>query len=503
MLIALVAVLAVGPAVIARFGTGGESIRIGFWQSAVQLFLAHPILGTGPGTWPQLQLVVANDPDLLLVVPHPHNAYLRLVSELGIVGVGAALVALGTLAWRTRWALRAHDRWSQIESVAAITGLIGLGAQCLVDDLTNLPAVVLMVMLLIGWMDAAVPEPTAAGRLRRALAAVPVVLVGALVVGGPTIIRIDLAALSASDGDHAADAGDWPAATDLYRRAVYLDGDLAFYRIELGLGLAQIGDIPGARAQYEMALVTDTLAENVIALATLDAAAGDLPAAMAHARDAAARAGRDVNVFVNAGRVAEQAGDLDAATRWYARAIVIDPAVAASPALAVEGAVRAASIQAAAADQVAIGNLGRATTIAAYGGDIDAAQAFLARIPSSPTRELLGIVVDWLAGDRAGAEEALRVRLAVNPLDFDTVGWLARFLSVAGDPAAATYREWTDALRGDAAPEVVYEYSRIPGLGIDRGLSRWSGYPNAIYLRDGPLDLMPPQALVVGINRAG
>lgn len=498
-----VGVVALGPALAARFSTGGEALRLGLWQTAVQLFAAHPWFGTGPGTWPQLQLAIPQNQDLVLVVPHPHDAYLRLLSELGIAGVAAALVAFGTLVWRARSALRAHDRWSRIESVAAITGLVGLGTQCLVDDLTNLPAVVLMVALLIGWMDAAVDVAAPRTRLLRALPALPVVLVGVLMIGVPTVVRIDQAALAASGGDKAADAGDWTAATNLYRRAVDLDGDLAFYRIELGLGLAHGGDISGARTQYELALVTDTQAENMIALATLDAADGDLPGAMAHARDATARAGRDVNVFVNAGRVAEQSGDVNAATRWYARAIVISPAVAASPSLAVDGAVRTAAIQVAAADQVALGDLGGAATIAAYGGDAASAQAFLARMPASATRELLSFVVTWLAGDRTGAEEALRARLAANPLDFDAAGWLARFLSVAGDPAAATYRDWTDALRGDAAPEVVYEYSRIPGVGIDRALSRWSGYSAAIYLRDGPLDLLPPQAIVVGINRGG
>ncbi len=503
VLIGAVGVLAVGPALIARFGTGGEGFRIALWQSAVQLFLAHPILGTGPGTWPQLQLEIAQNADLVAVVPHPHNAYLRLLSELGIAGVGAALVALGTLVWRARSALRANDRWSRMESVAAITGLVGLGAQGLVDDLTNLPAVVLMVALLIGWMDAAVPEPGMATRLRRALPAVPVVLVGILMIGGPTVVRIDQAALAANDGDAAADAGDWPAAADLYRRAVDLDGELAFYRIELGLALAHLGDISGARAQYELALVTDTLPENVIALATLDAANGDLPTALAHARDATARAGRDVNVFVNAGRVAEQAGDSIAAGRWYARAIVIRPSIASSETMALDPAVRAAAVRAATDERAAAGDLGTAATIAAYGGDPAAARGYLARMPASATRELVGVVVAWLAGDRAGAETALRARLAANPLDFDAAGWLARFLSVSGDPAAATYRDWTDALRGDAAPEVVYEYSRIPGVAVDRALSRWSGYPDAIYLRNGPLDLLPPQAIVVGINRAG
>lgn len=71
------------------------------WGLALDVFRAHPWFGAGVSAFNpafnSMGLVAAiNGQD----IPHPHNVYLQLLCELGIVGFVAAMVALfGPLAW--------------------------------------------------------------------------------------------------------------------------------------------------------------------------------------------------------------------------------------------------------------------------------------------------------------------------------------------------------------------------------------------------------------------
>jgi len=88
-----------------NFGAGTTFVRIKLWRGALQMALAHPLLGVGPdnflyayrtryvlpSAWQELNL------------SHPHNIFLDLWTRLGLIGVlagGWALIAGWARGWR-------------------------------------------------------------------------------------------------------------------------------------------------------------------------------------------------------------------------------------------------------------------------------------------------------------------------------------------------------------------------------------------------------------------
>lgn len=94
------------------------------WQAAVNVFLAHPLLGAGINTfgdaYGQLGITLSIGP-----IPHPHNIYLQALAETGLVGFVVLLAVLfGSLAcmtfplWRRR-AMPADPRFLMTLAPAA------------------------------------------------------------------------------------------------------------------------------------------------------------------------------------------------------------------------------------------------------------------------------------------------------------------------------------------------------------------------------------------------
>lgn len=82
--------------------------RVMTWQAAVTLFRAHPLLGTGAGTF-GLRSAEALDPNFANIgestlVDHAHNEFLEIASDTGAVGV---ILFLGVLAAAAGSGLRA------------------------------------------------------------------------------------------------------------------------------------------------------------------------------------------------------------------------------------------------------------------------------------------------------------------------------------------------------------------------------------------------------------
>ncbi len=94
------------PAVLGR-----ASSMLGSWR----VFQNHPLVGVGPDNYPLYHEAAATEVGLKVVEGRePHNLYLGLAAETGVVGLGAflGLVAMtmqGLVAARRRAAARAHD----------------------------------------------------------------------------------------------------------------------------------------------------------------------------------------------------------------------------------------------------------------------------------------------------------------------------------------------------------------------------------------------------------
>lgn len=83
--------------------------RFFLWQGAWQLFLQHPILGTGAYTYSDLYQTVRIDPSGPGL--YAHNDYLQILAETGLIGLGLLLALLALCLYFVYRSLRAL--WAQ------------------------------------------------------------------------------------------------------------------------------------------------------------------------------------------------------------------------------------------------------------------------------------------------------------------------------------------------------------------------------------------------------
>jgi O-antigen ligase len=82
--------------------------RAALMLAGVLMFLDHPLTGVGPGGYAEsLDRYGAQIPQLWDYLPTPHNAYVQMAAEAGIVGLLAFVAFLAAVLWR---ALRAARR---------------------------------------------------------------------------------------------------------------------------------------------------------------------------------------------------------------------------------------------------------------------------------------------------------------------------------------------------------------------------------------------------------
>lgn len=109
--LAVAAILVLGLGIFALrfhhyFATGATSAgaRLDYWRAAIQIIRAHPVLGTGPGTF-QRPYALLKSPDSEMA-RLTHNDYLEQFSDSGLVG-GLAyvtwLVIAMSFAWKKWW----------------------------------------------------------------------------------------------------------------------------------------------------------------------------------------------------------------------------------------------------------------------------------------------------------------------------------------------------------------------------------------------------------------
>jgi len=509
LLVPVVVVLGLGavfaPAVLNRFAQGGADLRFDLWRSAATIFAEHPILGGGPGSWVQLKVAAnpAGVPNLIL--PHAHDMYVQAAAEVGIVGL-LALAWLGIAVVRRLWAgWRSTGGSISLEAGAVIVSLTAFAGQSIVDNLSNLPFVILLVVILVAWVDGRLSERVA-GASQRSLArgrtsvlASPIPTLAALialVVLVPSLIRVDGAALTAQRGDAYALHGQWRQALEQYNAARDQDAAFTLYALQQASALARLNDPEAARDVLEEAVAEDPVSMNVIGLAALEQQLGDTEAARTHLLQAAASGIGEPAVALNAGLVAERLGDLDVALDQFANAIAWDPALASSDLwTSPPRKLDFATILAAARGRT--GPLD-AALIRAYAGDAIGAREELERQPTNSSRDLYVAIVIGLAGDAATAFASFDRTLQANPSDWLTAAYAARLARrLQADDEAADYSMWAIAVQGDSAPGVIQEASVVPASTDDASASVPLNYPWSMYLRPiSPYTFMPQLTLI-------
>ncbi len=101
-----------------------SGLRIGFWRTTLEIAKHNPILGTGMGTWADeyRKYVVStpNTPKIAASGGNPHQEYLLMASQLGLVGLALFLVWVGRCFVGSR-NLPRHERMAAQSLLVAFT----------------------------------------------------------------------------------------------------------------------------------------------------------------------------------------------------------------------------------------------------------------------------------------------------------------------------------------------------------------------------------------------
>ncbi len=104
-----------------------SGLRIGFWRTTLEIAKRNPILGTGMGTWADeyRKYVVStpNTPKIAASGGNPHQEYLLMASQLGLVGLALFLIWIGRCFVGSRYLPR-------LERIAAQSLLVAFTVGC-------------------------------------------------------------------------------------------------------------------------------------------------------------------------------------------------------------------------------------------------------------------------------------------------------------------------------------------------------------------------------------
>ena len=125
-----------------RFWEGDFAVRVGdltlntagrmkFWETTFASFSSSPWIGRGPGS--AQQVIEAAFPGL----GHPHNDYLRVLHDYGIIGFALWMVGIGGLVSRTYLAWERGNRFGPVEARAhgaAFLAVVALSVTMVTDN---------------------------------------------------------------------------------------------------------------------------------------------------------------------------------------------------------------------------------------------------------------------------------------------------------------------------------------------------------------------------------
>lgn len=123
-------------------------VRLAVYEQTLGLIAARPLTGYGGGTYEDAFRAVKADPiSPDVTFDAAHNLYLELAAELGIPAALAVVLSVLLLAGTTAAGAIRRDNW-MIPAAAAAVVLAG-GVHSLVDFSLQIPAIVLMMLLIL------------------------------------------------------------------------------------------------------------------------------------------------------------------------------------------------------------------------------------------------------------------------------------------------------------------------------------------------------------------
>lgn len=174
------AVPANGPGRLTALG----SVRARYWNEALEIFQAHPLLGVGAEGYETARLRYRT---AIINVNHAHGFVVQTLADLGLVGLVVVLALLG--AWLTAAGRATHPfnrRWSawrwrplsgsdsptarlytaeRIGLLTMVCLVAAFGVHSFVDWTWYIPGLACAALLLAGWVAGRGPLPAPAGAL--------------------------------------------------------------------------------------------------------------------------------------------------------------------------------------------------------------------------------------------------------------------------------------------------------------------------------------------------
>jgi O-antigen ligase len=100
--------------------------RAQIWRVTYESFLESPWVGQGAGSSAHLL------ENRFRTIGHPHNDYLRVLHDYGIVGLGLWILAWGKILWRLWWQAKLSERWRRPDAPLQFAAFLTAFAMCLV-----------------------------------------------------------------------------------------------------------------------------------------------------------------------------------------------------------------------------------------------------------------------------------------------------------------------------------------------------------------------------------
>jgi O-antigen ligase len=132
---------------LVQFGTPDIG-RAGIWHGALNMIVAHPLLGVGLGAFETMYPTYGVSPSSLRV-NYAHNDYLQILAETGIVGAGLAVYFIAIIMIRIYRSIWSRDPLLSGMSLAAGAGIIAVLVQSLADTDLQIPSNALLFLVLV------------------------------------------------------------------------------------------------------------------------------------------------------------------------------------------------------------------------------------------------------------------------------------------------------------------------------------------------------------------
>lgn len=104
--------------------TSSIGMRLEYYRNAIEMISEHPIIGVGSGAFRSAYEAKVRGTQMT-VVDHPHNAFLHVAVELGLIGL-AALLSLLLVQWRTAGTLDSFTERTAARGLIVIFVAAGL-----------------------------------------------------------------------------------------------------------------------------------------------------------------------------------------------------------------------------------------------------------------------------------------------------------------------------------------------------------------------------------------